>query len=433
MAKKITKKVAAKKPVAKKVAAKKPVAKKVEAKKPIAKKIEAKKSAAKKVEAKKPAVLPAKSKVLSREEAIQKYTKQYQELVKELNKNKNSQSQEIQNLYDLILGLTTIILSISKYNKIDTSIDSLKSALDLYYEKKRNLEEIKGQLQQIQKQTGISAITEKALAIANQTIEQLEKQIAELTNKHPNLEKPDIKNKVVENTETQNNSNTKIAELASRIAKLQSGTQPKNSGENSGEKSQVKEENKKTQTGGSKDFCSTLLTLLMVEANKEEEFDFEEFMKKANITLEELGQCPLVLKALAYLVDQAIPQKMADDSYTFFSLGENENQEFTKSLEKAYNSNFNEKERKILKKIAPPFVLHANSPEEFQDVLGKNSYFLNGVIGEDEKDVSLYGLDYDDLVVTPEERKAIEKGGVPAGGLLVLYLVAAGLNQNSSK
>uniref|UniRef100_A0A6C0KJR3 Uncharacterized protein n=1 Tax=viral metagenome TaxID=1070528 RepID=A0A6C0KJR3_9ZZZZ len=173
-------------------------------------------------------------------------------------------------------------------------------------------------------------------------------------------------------------------------------------------------------------FCKTMLAALMVEASKHEGFDYKEFMRKANTTLEELGQCPLVTKALGYLMDESMNQSAPEEGYTFIPLGESpsNNQEFIRALEKSYTTNFTETEKAALQSLAPPFILHANSPEEFQDVLGRNSYFLNGSTNAENEDIPLYGVGEDDIFVTPEERKIVEKGGIPTGGILVLYLIA---------
>ena len=173
-------------------------------------------------------------------------------------------------------------------------------------------------------------------------------------------------------------------------------------------------------------FCKTMLAALMLEASKHEGFDYKEFMRKANTTLEELGQCPLVTKALGYLIDESMNQSVPEEGYTFIPLGEtsSNSQEFTRALEKAYSTNFTGTEKAALQSLAPPFILHADPPEEFQDVLGRNSYFLNGSTNAENEDVPLYGLGEDDILVTPEERKIVEKGGIPTGGILVLYLIA---------
>jgi hypothetical protein len=355
------------------------------------------------------------------EKSLQNHKEQYNTIVKDLRKKKETQSEEVQRLEDTIISLTSILLSINKLHEEKISLEKVNEALEKIHKNKREVEEIIERLKGFEGSVAMSAVSAKALELANQTIKQLEKQIAELTTKYPdantNINVVTYSPSVDANAKSQPaTKNQEIQRLSSRISQLQP---------NKGEpKTDI-------QRGGAKEFCSTLLTLLMVEANKNKDFDYKEFVKKANTTLEELGQCPLVLKALGELVDQSMNENMSEEGYIFspLSLSNQENQEFAKTLEKSYNSNFTDEERSAMNSFAPPFILHAESPEEFQDVLGKNSYFLNASNAQDsEKDIPLYGIGQDDIVVTPEERKVIEKGGVPAGGLLVLYLVA-GLNK----
>ena len=156
-------------------------------------------------------------------------------------------------------------------------------------------------------------------------------------------------------------------------------------------------------------------------------FNYNEFMEKAKIILDELGQRPLVLDSLRKIIDISLYQKLPESGYMFSPIN-SDLLEFTKSLETVYNENLSDEEKEVLKSTAESFTLHSQSPKEFQGILGENPYFLNG-FSDSSDDVPLHGLDDDEIVITPEERNAINKGGIPLGGLLVLYLLAGCLRE----
>jgi len=102
-----------------------------------------------------------------------------------------------------------------------------------------------------------------------------------------------------------------------------------------------------------------------------------------------------------------------------------QNEEFAKALKNIYYTEFTIVERDALKSIAPNIVYHPEAPQEFQEILGGHgSYFLNSGGGVDSgEEVPFHGLD-DDIVVNSDERKILDEGGIPAGAILVLYLIA---------
>jgi hypothetical protein len=175
--------------------------------------------------------------------------------------------------------------------------------------------------------------------------------------------------------------------------------------------------------GSRKDrFCSTLLTLFMIEADKTPDFDYETFMEKVDEALENLGQNDLVLEELRKLVDACLKQSIPDDGYLFMP-SSGQNQEFAKALKNIYYTEFTIVERDALKSIAPNIIYHPEAPQEFQEILGTHgTYFLNRG-GAQEEEVPFHGLD-DDIVVNSDERKILDEGGIPAGAILVLYLIA---------
>jgi len=176
-------------------------------------------------------------------------------------------------------------------------------------------------------------------------------------------------------------------------------------------------------SGQKKSFCEVMLTLLLLELN--EEFNTEVFLKKAGTTLDELGQCPLVLRALAEIMDETLNQEVPEDGY-MYSPTNVTNTAFAEQLESAYANNFTQAEKKALLHSAPPIIYYSKSPEEFEGILGNRPYFLNGANAQPGEDVRLRGVnmdnDDDPVMMTGEERELVEKGGVPLGTIIFLYL-----------
>ena len=75
----------------------------------------------------------------------------------------------------------------------------------------------------------------------------------------------------------------------------------------------------------------------------------------------------------------------------------------------------------MLKGLSKPVTIHKR-PDEFQDLLGDSPYFLNGN-PEDAETTVLKGIDGEDIELTREERSILEKGEIPMGVVLFLYLV----------
>ena len=174
-----------------------------------------------------------------------------------------------------------------------------------------------------------------------------------------------------------------------------------------------------------KSFCEVMLTLLLLELSENEEFNAEVFLKKAGTTLDELGQCPLVLRALAEIMDETLNQEVPEDGY-MYSPTNVTNTAFAEQLESAYANNFTQAEKKALLHSAPPIIYYSKSPEEFEGILGNRPYFLNGANAQPGEDIRLRGVNMDDdedpVMMTGEERELVEKGGVPLGTIIFLYL-----------
>jgi len=174
----------------------------------------------------------------------------------------------------------------------------------------------------------------------------------------------------------------------------------------------------------SANFCKTMLILLLLQAKMDgKEFDVDKFMKKASTTISDLGQCPLVLETLRKLIDAANPEKK--DVFQPFenadanadANAEEDPKEF-EALSDAYNANFNEEESNTLKNLGPSYTFHPKVPEEFENVLGNRGYFLN--IPDEVQEDNLHLND--DIEITHDERKILEKRGIPLGALRFLYL-----------
>jgi hypothetical protein len=182
--------------------------------------------------------------------------------------------------------------------------------------------------------------------------------------------------------------------------------------------------------GGKKEdagsFCQTMITLLLLEAKQSHDFDVQTFLDKAGTTLDDLGQCPLVLHMLNKLIDESMNQTVKENGYVF-SPSEEDADEFNINLEDAYYNRFTPEEQEILKSMGPSITFHSETPETFREILGTNAYFLNGSVPEEDEETPLYGLgdDEDPVSLTKEEREAIERkgAGVPLGALLFLYLM----------
>ena len=174
-----------------------------------------------------------------------------------------------------------------------------------------------------------------------------------------------------------------------------------------------------------KPFCEVMLTLLLLELSENEEFNTEVFLKKAGTTLDDLGQCPLVLRALAEIIDETLNQEVPEDGYMYSPANGVTNTAFAEQLESAYAKNFTQAEKNALLHSAPPIIYYSKSPEEFEGILGNRPYFLNGANAQ-AGEVRLRGVNMDDdedpVMMTGEERELVEKGGVPLGTIIFLYL-----------
>jgi hypothetical protein len=179
-------------------------------------------------------------------------------------------------------------------------------------------------------------------------------------------------------------------------------------------------------------YCETMLTLLLLFLQRGGG-DPQIFLDKAGATLDDLGQCPLVLHTLNKLVDLSLEQEVPEKGLSFKSVSLPESLEHeTRVLINSLNSRFEPEEINLLNSFTPIHsVLRMTPPEEFKEILGQKPYFMNkkNSVNEDEEETFLHGLeneqedDSDPIVLTREERKELEKeDGISLGTLLFLYL-----------
>jgi hypothetical protein len=172
-------------------------------------------------------------------------------------------------------------------------------------------------------------------------------------------------------------------------------------------------------------FCETMLTLLLLHAQQAqgESFDLQNFLDKAAATLDDLGQCPIVLHTLNKLLDDAMEHNKENGKGITFVQLRSSPQDELQAIEKAFNNRFTEEEQDALESFTPQIVF-SRPPESYTDVLGARPYMLN-ISAMDEDETPLLGLDEDPenpVVLDASERDMLTTGGVSLGGLLFLYL-----------
>jgi hypothetical protein len=175
----------------------------------------------------------------------------------------------------------------------------------------------------------------------------------------------------------------------------------------------------KSQSGGG--LSTPILTLFSLEI-KSYGKEPEDFIEKAKATIHDMGQLPLVKEYIGDLFDSISITKKKTDGYTF--------NHFEGDLDAlaAIHDHFSDSELLILKKLSLPVVFNT-VPEEFEAVLGKGAYSLYGKPKPTQNPTPLYGLD-EEIDLTKEERRLLEKGGIPLGAILFLYFVCLDEGKN---
>ena len=162
------------------------------------------------------------------------------------------------------------------------------------------------------------------------------------------------------------------------------------------------------------DMPQIMLSALLLKAQSKGQ-DVKELVENANKVLNEY-QRSLILNIIEKLVDLLLKQDYKQEGYTFVRIEENYD-EIT-SLVDSYTSVFKE-DPELIDNIAQ---IHKSSGK-YTNILGDNPYLLcgNPPMG-DSTQLTVKDLE-DDIYLTAEERADIEEGGIPLGGLILLYLV----------
>jgi hypothetical protein len=148
-----------------------------------------------------------------------------------------------------------------------------------------------------------------------------------------------------------------------------------------------------------------------------------DFLEKAENTIREIGQEPFVYDLLKRIL-QEIPhaeKEFPQESYIFSDFPHVKE---LRILEKAFHKHFTKSEISVLKGLSMPQVIYSRKPKEFQYALGTGAYILEGT--PEEGDITpMYGIEHD-IDLRRDERELLEKGGIPVGALIFLYMVCLG-------
>jgi len=143
--------------------------------------------------------------------------------------------------------------------------------------------------------------------------------------------------------------------------------------------------------------------------------------------VDDLGQCPLVVDFLISLLDN-LEEKPKQKGITYYPISQEP--EKLQILEKSFHNRFNDSQKDFLMKTGKSVVLFSRPPKEFTEYMGSSPYVLEYHDMDDIEEVPLHGFIGDDstpednIFLTTEEQQKIEKGGIPYGALMLLYLTA---------
>ena len=182
-----------------------------------------------------------------------------------------------------------------------------------------------------------------------------------------------------------------------------------------------------------KTYSDTLLAMLIINLKRESgKINTNEFLGKIADTIHGSDECGMTMDILKMLVDETMEQSVKEGCYVF-SRSRMSN-ECLESLEQTFDMGFTDEEKRAVAAVAAPIVYYSNTPEEFREVLGGSGpYFLASADADadastdSEAEAILEGIsdmDHEEVVMTPAERRTMEKGGLPLGAILFMYLVA---------
>jgi len=324
---------------------------------------------------------------------LQKEIASYNEIISKLRETSKIQSEDIKELEDIVLQLSNFIISIEKIYNIQKHILNIQEYLIKTNDYKRKLEAIRRKIENKEN----SANKVAAIAI-------IDRSLATITNIERELRDNEVINNASKNIGLLNL--IKDPPIGDREIHNQKG-------------------------GSNKTIYDTLLALLLLKAKNEKSIDIPKFMKKMDSIINALGGRSENLSAsFNDIIDKCMIQDIREDGYFFSSVG-TETPEFSTKLEELYSQEFTADEKEVFTDMFPCIVYHSKVPDEFQEILGTQPYFLNGCF-DTKEDVRLYGLEYEDVVLTPEERDKVTKGGVPLGALVILFLSSKQESSDSS-
>jgi hypothetical protein len=170
-------------------------------------------------------------------------------------------------------------------------------------------------------------------------------------------------------------------------------------------------------------FCEGLLSLLLLEVQKDGDFDVQDFLNNAGASVDDLGQCPLVVDFLSSIID-SLEEKSVKKGITYYPISQEP--EKLQILEKTFHNRFNDSQKEFLIKTGKPVILFPKPPRDFEEYMGTKPYVLQYHDMEDMDEVPLHVENdlEENIFLTSEEQGKIEKGGIPYGALMLLYLTA---------
>jgi len=166
-------------------------------------------------------------------------------------------------------------------------------------------------------------------------------------------------------------------------------------------------------------YCDSILMILLLQMSNKH----YDFLEKAEDTIREMGQEPFVYDLLKKIL-QEIPKVKTEIPQESYIFSEFPHVEGLRILEKAFHKHFTKSEISVLKGLSIPKVIYSRKPKEFQYALGTGGYSLEGS-PEEAEITPMYGIEHD-IDLTRDERELIEKGGIPVGALIFLYMVCLG-------
>ena len=174
--------------------------------------------------------------------------------------------------------------------------------------------------------------------------------------------------------------------------------------------------------------CDLMLTSILLKLDGPD-FNYQALIDKAGRTLDDIGQCDLILDMLNHLIDEHCLVKK-NNGYTFSSVYMDISQ--ARALVEAFNNNFTDSEKQKFYSISGG-VFNYKVPDEHQTLLGKHPFFLVGTPSSEREETTLYGVIDEEITLTMEERSVLEEDSIPIGAILFLYIVCFRENEGHDR